>query len=73
MTAKIVNITPAHKPISLAKEMVERAPESSSALCVLVQSDGKLWYDMAGHRQLEILWALQRMIHILMSEAEKPG
>ena len=68
VVAEISDITPAHEPISLAKEMVERAPGCKAALCVLVKADGKLWYDMSGHERVYIMWALQRMVNILMTE-----
>ncbi len=70
--AEISDITPDHEPIALAKEMVERAPGCKAAVCVLVKADGKLWYDMSGHERAYIMWALQRLTHILMAEAEKP-
>lgn len=64
----VTDITPLHEPIALAREMVERAPDATAAVCILVKSDGSLWYDMSGHRRVDVMWALQRMIHVLMSE-----
>jgi hypothetical protein len=47
---EVADITPTHEPISLAREMVERAPGCAAGVCVLVRPDGSLWYDMAGVR-----------------------
>ncbi len=66
--SEVEDITPNHEPISLAREMVERAPGAAAGLCVLVREDGSVWYDMAGHQRADVLWALQRMIHTLMSD-----
>ncbi len=68
--AEIVDITPEHDPIALAREMVERAPGCRAGLVVLVRDDGSIWYDMAGHERAYIMWALQRMAHALM-DADK--
>lgn len=64
---KVVDISPPHEPISLAREMVDRAPGNKAALAVLVSEDGNIWYEMAGHERAYIMWALQRMVHQLMS------
>ena len=64
----LADITPKHEPIALAREMVERAPDCTACVCVLVRKNGSIWYDMAGRQRRDILWALQRMIHRLMEE-----
>lgn len=66
--SEVSDITPHHEPISLAREMVERAPGAAAGVCVLVKPDGSIWYDMAGHHRADVMWALQRMVHTLMSE-----
>ena len=66
--SEVADITPPHEPISLAREMVERAPGTKAGLAVLVRDDGSLWYDMAGHNRAALMWALQRMVHALMNE-----
>ena len=67
MTDNITDITPGHEPISLAREMVKRAPGTRAALAVLVRQDGTMWYDMSGHDRAYLMWALQRMVHDLMN------
>ncbi len=69
--AEIADITPAHEPIAVARDMVKRAPGCAAAVSILVKSDGTLWCDMAGHQRKDILWALQHMIHRLMSGREE--
>ena len=69
--AKITDITPKHYPLSLAKQMVEKAPGCTAGFCFLVNKDNTIWYDGAGHTQETLLWVLQRMIFILMNDAEK--
>lgn len=64
----IADITPEHSPLSLARDMVEMAPECSSGIYVLVHEDGSLTSDMAGRHRMEILWALQKMMHQIMDE-----
>ncbi len=68
--ATIDDITPDHEPISVARDMVERAPGTKAALAVLVREDGSMWYETAGHEQAYVLWALQHMIHKLMNDAD---
>lgn len=63
----IADITPAHEPVCVAREMVARAPEAKAAAAVLVRKDGSIWYDMTGHERASVLWALQKMIHELMN------
>ena len=65
-TTEVADITPPHKPVALARDMVERAPGCTAGVCVLVREDGSLWRDMAGQHKKDVLWALQRMIHELM-------
>ena len=64
----ITDITPPHAPISVAREMVDRAPGTRAGLVVLISEDGSLWYKMAGLERAYIMWALQRMVHSLMDE-----
>ena len=68
MENNIVDITPEHAPAALAKAMLRRAPGAAAGCVVLVKEDGSIWYDMAGHKRIHVLWALQRMIHLLMEE-----
>ena len=63
--SQVTDITPSHNPVWLAREMVHRAPEAKAGIAILL-NDGELWYDMAGFKRQDILWALQRMIHELM-------
>ena len=64
--SEVADITPAHEPIGLAREMVERAPGCVAAVCVLVREDGSMWYDSCGHHRMEVLWALEKLRHQLM-------
>lgn len=66
MSAEVSDITPPDEPIALARDMVAEAPGCIAAVCALVRADGTLWMDCCGHERHEILWALQKMIHILM-------
>lgn len=69
--SNVVDITNPAEPISLARDMVERAPGCKAALAVLVCEDGSIWSDCNGHSRMEILWALERMkIQILTDDAE---
>ena len=63
----LADITPDHDPISLARDMVELAPKAKAGLYVLVTEDGRIKYDMAGHERAYIMWALQRMVHDLIT------
>lgn len=69
----IADITPAHEPIAVAREMVVRAPGCTAGVCILVKPDGTLWYDMAGSQRCEVLWALNRLSHVLMIAADEAG
>ncbi len=64
----IADITPAYEPVSMARGMVDRAPSATAGVCVLVNENGELWFDMCGHQKKDILWALHKMIHELMEE-----
>ena len=64
--AEIADITPDYEPIALAREMVKRAPGCVAAFCVLVREDGSLWRDTCGHRNLEVLWALEKTRYELL-------
>ena len=66
--AEIVDISPPSEPISIARDMVQRAPGCTAAVCVLVREDGTLWSDCCGHQRKDVLWALQRMILDLMAD-----
>ncbi len=65
---EVIDISPDHDPIILARKMVERAPGTRAALAVLVDDDGSLWYEMAGYEKAYLMWALQRMVSMLMKD-----
>ena len=65
--AEVIDITPPHEPIGVAREMVRRAVGAKAGLYVLVHADGKLSWSMAGHARKDILWALERMKQELMN------
>ena len=65
-SVNVIDITPSRDPISLAREMERKAPKAKAGLAVLIDEDGLVWYDMAGCKNREVLWALQKMIHELM-------
>ena len=69
MSDQVADITPLHEPIALVKDMMREATGSpcSAAVGVLVKEGGLLWYDSAGHSKATVLWALQKMIHELMT------
>jgi len=62
----VVDISPPHEPISLAREMVDEAPGTKAAVAILVREDGSIWYRSCGHECAYVMWALQSMIHELM-------
>lgn len=57
--------------MSVARDMVELAPDARAGAYVLVHEDGKITYDMAGHERAYVLWGLQKMILLLMSDGEE--
>ncbi len=63
---EIADITPEHEPIALARKMVTEAVGARAGVAILISEDGSLWYQMAGHERAYIMWALQRMVHLLM-------
>ena len=65
-SVNVIDITPSHSPVRLAREMEKRAHGVEAGLVVLTDGNGFLWYDMAGNERRDILWALQKMIHELM-------
>lgn len=68
---EIADISPPHTPISLARGMVElaRDPEATGAFAFIIRNDGSMWYDSAGYRCADLLWALERMkLEILSGE-----
>ncbi len=68
---KVIDITDPTEPLSLAREMVERAPGCKAALAVLVRDDGTIWYDCSGQSRMEIVWALSKMkLQVLTDNAE---
>jgi hypothetical protein len=69
----VADITPAHDPIAVARDMVERAPGCRAGVCVLVKADGNIWYDCAGRRSADVLWALNCMIHQIMTAGDGAG
>ncbi len=64
----VIDITPPHLPIAVAKDMMERAPKAVAAVAALVEEDGTLWYDCAGYKRKDVLWALQKMIFEIMED-----
>lgn len=69
--SNVVDITSPAEPISLARDMVERAPGCKAAIAVLVLADGTIWSDCNGHARMEILWALEKMkMQILANDDE---
>jgi len=63
---EVVDITPEHEPIALARRMAVEAVGARAGVAILISEDGSLWYRMAGRERAYIMWALQRMIHMLM-------
>ena len=68
----IADITPDHEPIALAREMATEAIGARAGVAILISKDGSLWYRMAGRERAYIMWALQRMIHMLMETEPEP-
>ena len=64
--AEVLDITPAHEPIGIARQMVKHAIGAKAGLYVLMGDDDKLSWDMAGHCRKDLLWALERMKQELM-------
>ena len=70
MTAKLADITPPHDPVSIARDMLEKAPGCRAGLYVLIDADDRMHWEMCGHQRKDILWALQKMIHSLMLDED---
>ena len=66
--ADVEDITPAHEPVSLIREMLDRAPGAVAAFCVLVDEDGTIWRNSCGHRKQEVLWACVKTMFDLMED-----
>jgi len=64
---KTVDITPDFKPISLIRSVEEKAKESVAAFIVLVNKDGDLYYDGNGVTRQNLIWALRKLEHEIMS------
>lgn len=70
----VADITPEHEPIALARKMAAEAIGARAGVAILIGKDGELWYRMAGRERAYVMWALQRMIHMLMeTEPELMG
>jgi hypothetical protein len=66
------DITPAHMPIALlraAEEQIEKE-EVAAAFVLLLMEDDTIWFDGCSYKRKDLLWALDRMKHIIMTEAE---
>ena len=55
---EVTDITPTYEPISMAREMVNRAPRAVAAVGILIAEDGGLWRATCGHQKQQVLWAL---------------
>ena len=67
--SEVVDITPAHKPESLARKMAKQAPGCRAGFYVLVEADGAAIWDSCGETKQEVLWAIERVkIRLLMGE-----
>ena len=61
------DITPPSNPISLAREMVDRASGARAGIAVLICKDGSMWFDCCGEERAYVMWALRRMEHELLT------
>ena len=68
--ADIVDITPPHEPIGVARDMVKHAVGAKAGLYVLVSADDKVKWNMCGHSRRDILWALEVMKLELMTSGD---
>ena len=52
-----------HDPVGLLEDGLEQAHarKAAAAVVVLVDGEGKLWFDCAGYHKKDVLWALERM------------
>ena len=64
----VVDITPKHDPMGLAKEMVSRAPDAKVGIAVLIKKDGEMWFDCCGNDAAYVVYALERMKHQIMMD-----
>ncbi len=62
----IVDITPQHSPVSLAKSMARDAPNAVAGIYVLVDENGDIDFNMCGHSRMAILWGLAKLQAQLM-------
>ncbi len=65
------DITPLHHPISLLRSALERAEGGGYDAClvVLIDDDGRLWYESCGTKTQTVLWALESMKHVILRDA----
>ncbi len=63
--AEIIDITPEHSPLALARLMLEAAPDATAGFYCLIDKDDALNYEIAGMQRKDILWAIERMKQIL--------
>lgn len=68
MSAKIHDITQGHEPVALARDMLAKAPECKAGFAMLENPDGSLWFEGVGHRKKDLLWALERLKHDIITE-----
>lgn len=67
------DITPDHVPVALARDMIEVAQKEGaiSAFALVGFEDGAIWFDAAGHRQADLLWALERLKFSILAEVRE--
>ena len=59
---KVVDITPNHDPMGLARDMVKAVEKEGivAGFYVLLTEEGDLIYDGAAYHKKDLLWALER-------------
>lgn len=65
---EVIELEPGRTPLTLAHEMVERAPGCKAGIYILVREDDGLAYEMVGSQKAAVMWGLQKLLHILMHQ-----
>jgi hypothetical protein len=65
--SEVTDITPDFQPLALLRANEERAKDSTCALLLLVNAEGDLYWDGCGVTQQNLIWALRKFEHEILS------
>lgn len=69
----VIDITPAHKPLALIREMEQTIlddPTVCTAFVILMDEEGAMIYRGATQRKADLIWALERMKQKILADCE---